>query len=173
MNYLTFTPFVYATLVLPDPCFDTFLRAFTRLYVALYLLTHRIIQIIHQPLDITLASLQRPQWLAELILASNLTLLGLLLHSGVSANALACIMPIPVWCSWLLLHGVSHLIALFWGSHRSRLICSIFEPWVYGTLFFAFLIYSPSPRLAAACLGTSLGVSLVIPFTLREPNERS
>lgn len=170
MIHTATTPLILLLVFLPDAALDTFLRFFTRPYVSFYLYTHKLSKFFHRPLYVILANLSHPQWLAEMILATNLALLGLFLHTGVSAATLSHIMPTSFWCCWLLFHGISHLAALFWGSRRSRFFCAIFEPWVYGTLFFAFVIYSPSPRLAAACLGTSFAVSLIIPFTLREKN---
>lgn len=137
-------------------------------YVALVVLRYRIMRFINQPMHATIDGLQQSQWLAELMLGGTLFVLGVLINSGVTAVAFAALMPIPLWATWLLLHGGAHIACLFWGNRHARLICTIFHPWVYGTLLYTSIKYSGAPRVAVASLSVSLIVSLMIPFTLRD-----
>lgn len=140
-------------------------------YVAFVVARYRLMRFINQPMYTTLRELRHPQWLAEFLLAMPLFLLGLMLLVGFGGvESLALVMPIRMWYSWLLVIGGAHLISLFWGTRRARLLCSIFEPWVYACLLIAFGVLSSSPRLAVASFSVPFAVSLVIPFTLRDQN---
>lgn len=158
-----------ATLTIGDLLFEGALRIVGGPYVALYVFHGEMERLLRQPISVTLEELKRPQWLAEFILAAQLFSAGLMLHTGLSGEVLGRVMPVQYWSAWLLVSGGTHLVCLFWGSRRSRFICSVmFDPWIYGLLLFALGALSFSPRLAVAFLGVSFAVSLVIPFTLRE-----
>lgn len=137
-------------------------------YVAFVVLRYRVMRFIDRPMEATIDGLRQPQWLAELMLAATLFLLGLLINSGVTAVSFAALMPISLWSVWLLLHGGAHLLCLLWGSRDARKCCAILHPWVYGTLLYTSIKYSGAPRVAVASLSVSLIVSLLIPFTLRD-----
>lgn len=116
-----------------------------------------------------LNALLYPQWLAEFMLCVPLLLLAVLIHMGVTGAILSRVMPIQVWCAWLVLSGGANLVCLLFGSRRARLICSTVSlPSIYFVLLFAFGAMTALPRRDAAFLWVSFIASVIVPVTLRD-----
>lgn len=147
---------------------DTTIDIITLPYVEFVVLKYRLMRFIHQPMSAAIEGLQHPQWIAEFLLACPLFILGIMLETGITGRVLAKVMPIEIWSCWLILIGGAHLVCIFWGTRRARLICSIFHPWVYACLLVALGLLADPPLSVVAFLGVSLLASILIPFTLRD-----